>query len=608
MITNTSTPKALFQKDIRYVVPMFQRRYIWNQEEQWEPLWDDVRNTAERYLDNLDRLGPQHRADAEQETPPHFLGAVVLQQQPTPTTDLEERHVIDGQQRLTTLQLLLDAAQAVYFEQGISPGAARLAKLVKNDEDLAGTDSDHVFKIWPTTGDQEAFRHAMYDGLPTDNYADSNIVQAHEFFQLQIREWLVANADRKEPFAAALETTLSGLLQMVVIDLGASDDAHIIFETLNARGTPLRDSDLIKNFILYRAQADGINPDRLYREHWKTIEEAAWWRQDVRQGRLVRPRVDVFLNYWLSMRTAEEVPATRFFNMFRRYSEPLAINEVAADIGRTGQTFQALDSTSDPYEKEFIYRWRTMDAGVITPVLMLLFSAIKHELPLVRRRRALEWLESYLVRRMVGRLTTQGYNGLTLDLVAALQKEGLSEADDVVFRFLHSQTAESRLWPTDEQLTGSFLGLPLYRLLTRGRLRMVLEGIEKELRTPMTEQREVPRNLTIEHIMPQGWSTYWKLHPDVGDEEAATAERNRLIHSLGNLTLVNQKLNPHLSNGPWASKRQALEKHSVLYLNKDLLEGSTESTWDEDSIHQRSQRLAKLAASVWPREQPSTQA
>ena len=268
--------KALFQKNVHYVIPTFQRPYVWNQEDQWEPLWDDVRNTAERYLDELERLGSDRRTEAENAATPHFLGAVVLQQQPTATIDIEQRHVIDGQQRLTTLQLLLDAAQEVCEDLGLQSEARRLSKLVLNDEDFVDPATDHIFKIWPTYVDREAFRQAMHNGLLTDEFADSRIVMAHEFFQDQIRQWLT-EPDAPHTRVAALETTLTGLLQMVVIDLDSQDDSHVIFETLNARGTPLIESDLVKNFILYRAREAGLDEESVYQEYWQTLDEA-WWR------------------------------------------------------------------------------------------------------------------------------------------------------------------------------------------------------------------------------------------------------------------------------------------------------------------------------------------
>ena len=137
MRADTLSLKELFLKDVRYVIPTFQRPYVWNQEKQWEPLWDDVRNAAERYLDELDKIGGDRdsaevRAKAEERVGRHFLGAVVVQQRPTAAAELETRDVIDGQQRLTTLQLLADATRQVVGEEGFNTEAKRLGWIVQN--------------------------------------------------------------------------------------------------------------------------------------------------------------------------------------------------------------------------------------------------------------------------------------------------------------------------------------------------------------------------------------------------------------------------------------------------------------------------------------------
>jgi len=424
-----------------------------------------------------------NQAEAEKQTGTHFLGAIVLQQIPTSTIDIDRRDIIDGQQRMTTIQLLLDAAQEVIEEAGFRKDAKRLQKLVLNDEDFA--EGDARFKLWPTSGDRGAFRAAMTNGQSTQDFENSLVVQAHEFFSLQMKEWLETVAgEEREKRSEALTITLIGLLELVVIDLRTGDDAYVIFETLNARGTPLLASDLVKNFVLQTASSDGLNPDDVYTDYWK-IFEAEWWRQDVRQGRIVRPRTDVFLNYWLIARRQEEVPSHKIFPIFREYVNDgdSSIIEIVGDINQAGTTYRQLDNfeATSP-EGTFIYRWRTIQAGVVTPLLLQLFSADETELPLERRRRSLLALESYLIRRMVCRMTTKDYNRLFLELIGRIE-ENLAHADEVVIEYLGQQTSESREWPSNDRLQEAFLDLPLYRLLTRARLRMVLEAIEEALRT-----------------------------------------------------------------------------------------------------------------------------
>ncbi len=587
MKTDILTPKSLFQKDIRYTIPEFQRPYVWNQDDQWEPLWDDVRNTSEQYLEELDR-SDNNSIEAEQRTLPHFLGAVVLQQVQTSSKDIEQREVIDGQQRIITLQLLLDAVQYVCEELELKPEAKRLAKLVTNDEDLI-TEENQVFKLWPSRSNREAFKHAMDNGLPTNEYEDSLIVQAHQFFQTQVREWLKSDPTATSRRIEALEATVSGRLQMVVIDLNYDDNPHIIFETLNARGTPLLESDLIKNYAMSR-----LDQRRRADLLWENLDDE-WWRVEIGRGRMRRPRIDVLLNYWLAMRTTDEVFLGSTFNKFKDHADKLPIDDVMSEVRRDLENYRLFETgprTTD--EDLFHYRTQVMQAGAITPALLLLLLA-----PYEKRIKALQALESFLVRRMIDLRSTKDYNRLTLNLVGELSRQGLDNADSVVANFLKRQTADSREWPNDEALIHSLETRPLYRILTRGRLRLILEGIERNLRIPMSEEQEVLKNLTIEHVMPQSWEANWPL-PEDTEKVEGTAIRNRLVHTIGNLTLVNRRLNATLSNAPWDNKRKTLAGHSVLLLNKGLLEESQDAIWDEQFIQSRSKRMAALISDVWP--------
>lgn len=591
------TLKALFQKDVRYVIPTFQRPYVWNQEDQWEPLWDDVRNIAEEYLEQLEELGEYKQPLAEQRAGSHFMGAVVLQQQATGSAELETRSVIDGQQRLTTLQLLLDAAQEVFETDGFAKEAKQLRRLVLNDEDFATAEPDHVFKLWPTLVDQEAFRRAMANELMVDGFDSLPIVQAHAFFQLQIRQWLEQEPDGASARAAALVVAMLGLLQMVVIDLDPTDDANIIFETLNARGTPLLASDLIKNSILHRADMVGLNSDALYKKHWQGFDEQ-WWRAEVRQGRLTRPRIDAYLNYWLTMRTGEEVSSSDVFPRFRKYSEDLGVSEVVADIDQVSGAYETLEGSPDRTRVGvFLYRWRVMEAGVFTPALLWLFDN-RAAIGETDFTATLEAMESYLVRRMICRMTTKDFSRLDIELVSQFRTAAPGEARKIVIDRLASETSASRVWPDDHLVREAILSLPLYQLLTRGRLRLLLEAIEDKLRSPKTEEQFVQRGLTIEHVMPQAWRTHWHLPADAPEDAPAT--RDRLVQTLGNLTLVTTALNPALSNDVWAVKRAAIDEHSVLKLKSKLLELGGDA-WDEETIRKRGDSLAESIIGIWPR-------
>lgn len=599
MKADTLTLKALFQRDVRYVIPTFQRPYVWNQDEQWEPLWDDVRNTAERYLEALASAQNNH-ALAEERTPTHFLGAVVLQQQPTAAAQLEVRNVIDGQQRLTTTQLLLDAAQEALVDLGAESEGNRLSRLVQNSYAVG----DDVFKLWPTSLDRDAFRAAMTNALSPVGFENSLIVQAHDFFRLQVREWVMAagsDLERAERIHG-LETALFGLLELVVIDLSTADDAFVIFETLNARGTPLLASDLIKNYVLQTASASGLSAEDVYQTEWKQLEDP-WWRSEVGQGRITRPRLDVLLNYWLILRSTEEVPPPQLFPSFKSYVEGHhhSVVEVATDIRRVAAVYRSFDTVDEFSDLgTFFYRWNVVDAGVTTPVLLWLLAQPQSVLPDDQRMLCLHSIESFLVRRMICRMTTKDYNRLFLELLKRLDKAAPAEIASTLVTFLHTQKAESRSWPTDHELQAALVDLPLYRLLTRGRLRMVLEAIEDTLRSPLAEESHCPRGtLTIEHIMPQAWQQHWPA-PDTDNDLHAEFDRERLMHSLGNLTLVNGRLNPTLSNDSWTVKRSTLGQHTVLHLNKRLLHDFGTVGWTDGAIRERGLMLAAEVVKIWP--------
>jgi hypothetical protein len=607
MKADSLNAKDLFEKNVRYVIPTFQRPYVWNKADQWQPLWEDVEHAADRYLEALD--DGYEGAKAENEAGRHFLGAIVVQQKLTGTAEIETRNVIDGQQRLLTLQLLIDAAQEVAEENGWEDVAEGLTDLVLNNKRYARKEPDHVFKLWPTSADRDAFRAAMMNGAETSSYQRTPIVKAHDYFKFRIADWVGQAADdvERERRVHALETALLGLLELVVIDLGTDDDSFVIFETLNARGTPLLASDLVKNYVMQTASQSSIDVEKLHSDHWKHFETDDWWRQDVRQGRLTRPRIDVLLDYWLEIRRGEEVASHQVFPTFKKEYEETTDDLVTLirDLKSIGERYRRLDEF-DPWSPEgtFMYRWRTIDAGTSTPLLLWLLAQSEGDLGHDGLLRALDTLESFLVRRMVCRLTTKDYNRLFLDALSELKENDPGSADQVLEEYLLRQTAESRLWPSDERFVTALTSLPVYRLLTRARLRFILEAIEDELRGPKTEEDHVTRKkLTIEHILPQSWRDTWPA-PEAEDITQASIDRDSALHTLGNLSLVTSSLNPALSNDPWPAKRDELGKHTVLMLNKGLL-SEYPDVWDESTIRSRGEIMASMCLDIWDRPVPS---
>jgi Uncharacterized conserved protein len=282
------------------------RTYVWSLERQWEPLWMDVRRLADRVLEGT-------------QTEPHFLGAIVVQQQQSEMGNLSVRTVIDGQQRLTTLQLLFDATYGLLVERELDALASQMENLVRNQAAYISDPSDR-FKIWPTNRDRPAFEEVM--ALSRPDYAklksqDSRIARAHRYFLTEVDHWL--GADNPSKRAEALVSAMSHRLSLVVIDLAFDEDAQEIFETLNARGTPLTAADLIKNFVFQKLQQDNFDAEEHYEKYWRLFE-TPFWETEVTVGRVVYSRSSLFLTQWLVAMTGEEITVREVFSRFKRYT------------------------------------------------------------------------------------------------------------------------------------------------------------------------------------------------------------------------------------------------------------------------------------------------
>lgn len=595
MDAGTLDLKTIFGQDRRHVVPLYQRPYVWEEKKQWEPLWSDVEAVARRLL-------------ANESTRAHFLGAIVLEQQAKQTGCLETRLVIDGQQRLTTLQLLLEAFADYCKAAGAEQHYKALAKLTRNDDPM-NEDPIEQFKVWPTTVDQEAFQAIMDCGSPAElrihyrvtedaQTVDHPIADAYLYFHRRIADWIAENSAEQTARLHALLATLREHIRLVVIDLGKEDDAQLIFETLNARGTPLLPADLVKNHLFHRGQQAGLPIDSLYKQHWKPFDRAhRYWRKTVGRGQQARARIDTLLQQYLTIKARDEILVGHLYVAFRDHAT--AINDPAATLEAIGQyaaTYRMIEDLPPTTRAGlFVERLMAMDTTTIMPIVLELFVSCGEDAE--GRDDALADLESFLVRRMICRLTSKNYNRLAIDLLKAFADSGGTPRSRMR-RVLLASDAETLRWPSDEEFTSALLNDRLYRLLTRKRLRMFLRALEQHLQTGKTEELGLEKKLTIEHLMPRQWKKHWPL-PD--DAPADSEERrDHLIHTLGNLTLLTRKLNPAVSNGPWEKKLAQISRHSLLRLNKEL-EAHDIGEWDEKTIATRGKSLAATACKAWPR-------
>jgi hypothetical protein len=430
--------------------------------------------------------------------------------------------------------------------------------------------------------------------------ASSPIAQGYLFFCASILAWLGESKETTERIGH-LHTALREWIRMVVVDLAADDDPQLIFETLNARGTPLLPADLVKNHLFHMAQKRKLSVEKLFDLHWRHFDdEAGYWRAEVVAGRVKRSRIDLFLQHYLSLRTGEEVQVAHLYAACRSYlarsDEPP--EQHLESLSRYSRVFRSLDQfPSGSRLSTFFSRLEELETTTAHPLLLHLFSIGLS--PDALERVAAD-LESFLMRRLVCRLTTKNYNRLFLDILKAARSE--PDVASAVQRLLLEGTGDSVRWPGDKEFRDAWLEMPVYRTLARRRVRMILEALEVASRGPKTEALGVPKKLTIEHLLPQSWQDHWPL-PATNDVAAARLERERLVHTMGNLTLLTQSLNPATSNAPWKTKKAEIQKHSVLLLNHQI---TAVESWDETAIRERGAALLDRAYALWPR--PATEA
>jgi uncharacterized protein with ParB-like and HNH nuclease domain len=623
MNANAASILAIFEKKVRLEVPLFQRQYVWSREQQWEPLWEDLTRKFSEHLDG--------RKDA----PVHFLGAMVLDQKQTPTTHVERRQVIDGQQRLTTLQVFLAAFRDFCREQGCTELADECESFTLNKGMMADAAVDK-FKVWPTQLDRPLFITVMTSGsrlavekaypLHKRLYARKfdprpRIVEAYLFFYSQINQFFMGTpndpplandkslGDRLEMCFTALKNTL----RVVVIDLEKDDDAQVIFETLNARGEPLLPADLLRNYIFLRAAREGASQELLYEEYWKRFDDP-FWRQEVKQGRLFRPRSDLFIQHFLASKQTYDIPIKHLFVEYKYWIERQhpynSITEELAAIARQGDHFRRIIS---PKQDDPIYPLvtflDTFDIRTAYPLLLhLLDSNITEQ----------EWndisvtLESYLLRRAILGLSTKNYNRIFLTLTRALRRDGTSPAN--LRSNLLGLTGDSSSWPTDKEVENAWLTTHAYNVFQNPKIVHILRRLNETYQNNKHEQIVITGPLTVEHLLPQNWIEHWPLtdgtkgmtYPEIftAQPEDQRAMKSKLrydaLQTFGNLTIITQPLNSSLSNAACKQKRPALLNASLLPINLILQQ---QETWDENTIATRGKELLKRAITIWPRPQ-----
>ncbi|WP_420416098.1 DUF262 domain-containing protein [Pacificispira sp.] len=622
----------IFYNRLRFCVPIFQRHYVWEREKQWEPLWEDILAKASARLEGAVK------------TYPHYMGAVVLEARDKHSTKkVRPLNVIDGQQRLTTLQVFLAAVRDIALQRDYVAVSTDIEQYQFNRNPELMDDADvEIYKVWPTRFDRALFstiigsrsrsvirrEYSDYFPIGKDRLKKVGYIPpllgAYIYFYDQLEAFIDSGEPgdelstdlEPEDMLDAIYRAFLEDFRIVEIQLEEGDDAQVIFETLNDRGTPLLASDLIRNFIFYRAEASDENAVKLYDKHW-SIYEGRFWSEEEKQGRMKRSRIEFFMQHFLSSRTAHETNLTKLFQEYKtfiQHSNPYAsIEDELIDLNTYSPIYSMLvHPEGDTFFAKFAKDLGRWDLTTVFPLVLQIMAT--PDLLDAEKERCLDILLSYIVRRAVCRKTTKNYNNLFLQGVRHLNQNGVGA--EQLQEFFASFKSETNVWPTDDEFKQAWLSEPIYEHMLGPRLQYILREIESAERTSLSEDVEVKSWLTIEHVMPQSWLNSWPLAdgrtvttemhwaarndvlPTSGSTNEKIRNRDRLINTIGNLTLLTRQLNSSVSNGPFDAKRKEIVEQSALAMNRYF---NHVPDWDEERIVTRGEHLFKHALNTWQR-------
>lgn len=576
----------LFGSDTSFRIPPFQRPYSWGEKRQWAPLWEDIEGLAKR------------RVSRTTTARPHFMGAIVMQQRTTPVGVVATRMVIDGQQRLTTLQLAIRAAADVLKARGMEDRAGRLKTLTTNRPAYTGGNDDNLAKIRQTNeSDRQAFQAIMLDETVEPDIT-TNIGKCYRHFQRATEQYLegplLSQTQEADDLAEALEAVISRLLVVVAIELTEHDEPYTIFATLNDRGLHLGPADIVKNMMMQLAD---VGDDETKAEQvWGLFEHDPWWRKATGENNLARTQADRFIDHWVSIRSGralrspDRLPAdvAKHLDDIGRENPWVAVN----DLNQKAPTYRRIHESNLTGAEDFLKRMKALGVGAPMATMLWLYT---DDVPPIERKFITDAVESYVVRRSLAGMTTNALRDTFAELISEIARMSTKSPVETVIEHLAKGSPVNQRWPTDQEIRAFLSNQPMKG--TRNAQREIFAAIERHLRPPTTEPLGPTESLTIDHILPQSWKENWPLPHGIQDEEAAELARDRAVKYIGNLTIITGRLNSTIKNKPWSEKKSLL-KDSTLYVNRNLID-SAPNHWDEEAIKHRSANMAELTTEIW---------
>ena len=567
-------------------IPFFQRSYVWEQN-NWEELFDDLISEKN-----------------------HFLGSLIFKQQLPVTGQPKEVLLIDGQQRLTTISILLKAVYDNFNEEIKSNINLILFNYLYFKKNV--TDVEFETKIKHSKNDTENFEKILLDSNPRQYIQlvnNNKILDCYDYFNTRIKKLIENDTEQKQLIRLFSKIIDFNYKLFVVIDLETNDDEQEIFDTINSSGIRLSSADIIKNAIFQRAivlNSNLIQISDLYKTYWentflKSPEIEKEWLEQRNTGRIKRDNIEILLHSFAVIKgffDPERHTLANLYSLFKQYISTFNYDELKGllqEIVRYANIFYdniIIETDLYGFENQVHRTLHVIEELELTTFYPLVLYILKEE---TNKGLYLHLLEKYIIRRAIANKTAKSYNKEVKDFVQDLNllsdkannDTNNSEVKAGLLNIKNSKAALILFW------------LELYRRSLDGRFGM----------------KELKYNYSLEHVMPGKWQEFWSDVPVYDEKEVLVQEsekakdiRNSLINSLGNMTLLTSKLNTSISNSNFQIKlngngrKKGIKHYADLSITKEIFlldDGNERDSWDEAEIRKRNEWLFNEVITLW---------
>lgn len=558
-----TTLNKLLNTSRQFIVPIFQRNYSW-QKNQYEQLWFDIL-----------------RASKFKEKQNHFIGSIVYIDMGTPAGRPQQLLLIDGQQRLTTISILLCAIKDYVQKFNLETKLINLAKIknqfLYNSDEI---DEDR-YKLLLNVQDKETYIKLIDNTIFTVNKPATNIIKCYEFFYERIEDFIKQHGQIDEIYAGIFK------LSLVSISLDKdSDNPQMIFESMNSTGKDLSQTDLLRNYLLMDLTPE--KQTRLYKTYWKSMEEL--FGEDIYKNDV--NKFDYFIRDFLTLKrdTGYICKINNVYENFKRYYLDNNCEKFAVlkDLFTYAKYYACIDllQENDDELKLYWQEFKKLDSHVVYPFLLKLYDDYSRQI-LIKEdfKKILQVVISYLWRRAICEIPTNSLSKTFATLYQAVDKEDYVNSIIKAFVFKSSY----KRFPSDYEVREKLQTKDIYHFRLRKYLLEVLENYYHKEPIDLNTA-----NYTIEHIMPQNIEHNLSWQQMLGEDWQEV--HSLYLHTLGNLTITGY--NAEMSNKSFVEKVNGESgfKHSHLKLNESIAQCDV---WNKKAIQRRTNILTDIILKIW---------